>query len=276
MMPVILLLTDLLSLCLAAWLAITLRFAEAGAASQVYTAVFFSNIPLYLALHAAFFYAFKLYHRVWKYAGIKEMMCIAGANACGMLSYALLYRATGGLLAHSNAPLPNSLLLLAFFLNISLLAASRLFVRWSAYQVEKGDKENDTVYKIMNGVPVLGTRADIPRITEKENIREIIIAIPSMEIRELSELGEICSSAVPDVTVKILPSFFTSMDSAKVNYNDLRPLQIEDLLNRDPVRLDMETFGKYLQDKVVGLFYHGWTFDRRHNFANASRNSTTP
>ena len=105
--------------------------------------------------------------------------------------------------------------------------------------------------QIMNGVPVLGTRHDIEHIAYEKGVQEIIIAIPSMEIEDLNELAELCSNAGPNVTVKVLPSFFTTMDEASINYQNLRPLQIEDLLNRDPVKLDMVTFGKYLEGKTV-------------------------
>ena len=290
MMPLILFLTDMLSLFVSAWLAIFLRFAEGGTGYDTYISIFFMNLPIYLSCFAIFFYAFRLYNRVWKYAGIKEMFCIVGANVCGTLLYGGLRYAFGGLLASVAVPPPRSLLVMFMFLNIGFIAASRLFVRWAAYQVEKGDKENDTVFKralivgagdagniilrdlrqrdhrkvvgfidddpakqkqIMNGIPVLGNRNEIPQIVEDKNIKEIIIAIPSMEIEQLSQLAELCSAAGPDVSVKVLPSFFTTIDAVNVNYQSLRPLQIEDLLNRDPVKLDMSTFGKYLQDKVV-------------------------
>ena len=183
-----------------------------------------------------------------------------------------------------------ALMVMCCFFNMGLVAASRLFVRWASYRVEKADKENDTVDKrvlivgagdagniilrdlrqrdhryvigfidddpnkkgkIMNGIPVMGNRNDIHRLVYEKDIKEIIIAIPSLEIEKLSELANICSSAGEGVDVKVLPSFFTSMDEVNINYQNLRPLQIEDLLERDPIQLDMKTFGKYLQGKTV-------------------------
>lgn len=289
MLPVILFLTDMLALCLAAWLSIVLRFMDTGTPYEIYITAFVMNMPIYLACHAIFFYAFKLYSRIWKYAGIKEMLCIVGSNLCGMALYTLL-RTSFRTVLSGGVLMPRSLLVLCLFFNIAFIAASRLFVRWAEYQSEKRDKENDTVFKrvliigagdagniilrdlrqrdkravigfidddpakqkkIMNGIPVLGTRNDIQRIVKEKDIKEIIIAIPSLEIEKLSELADICSGAGRDVEVKVLPSFFTSMDEVQVNYQSLRPLQIEDLLNRDPIQLDMKTFGKYLTGKTV-------------------------
>ena len=288
MLPVILLLCDILSLCISIWLAIVLRFAETGANYQAYISRMVVAMPVYLFCHLIFFFAFKLYNRVWKYAGIKEMLSIVGANVCGM---ALFLLARVFVLPLGNTILlPKMLMLLVCFFNISLIAISRLFVRWAGYQVEKADKVNDREFKrvlivgagdagniilrdlrqrdfrkvvgfidddpakqkqILNGVPVLGTRKDIESVAYEKGVKEIIIAIPSLETRELNELAELCSNAGPNVSVKILPSFLTTLDAASINYQNLRPLQIEDLLNRDPVKLDMNTFGKYLTGKTV-------------------------
>ena len=289
MFPIILFLTDTVTLCISVWLAVVLRFAGSGTNYQGYISNALLMIPLYIACHLICFYLFKLYNRIWKYAGIKEMLSIVGANICGMLLHLgvrSLLVAAGG----TPMVLSRLLMLLICFFNIFFIAAIRLFVRWAAYQVEKADKENDTEFKrvlivgagdagniilrdlrqrdhrkvvgfidddpvkqkqIMNGVPVLGTRHDIEHIAYDKGVQEIIIAIPSMEIEDLNELAELCSNAGPNVTVKVLPSFFTTMDEASINYQNLRPLQIEDLLNRDPVKLDMVTFGKYLEGKTV-------------------------
>ena len=289
MFPIILFLTDTVTLCISVWLAVVLRFAGSGTNYQGYISNALLMIPLYIACHLICFYLFKLYHRIWKYAGIKEMLSIVGANICGMLLHLGLRSL---LVAAGGTPMVLSrlLMLLICFFNIFFIAGIRLFVRWAAYQVEKADKENDTEFKrvlivgagdagniilrdlrqrdhrkvvgfidddpvkqkqIMNGVPVLGTRHDIEHIAYEKGVQEIIIAIPSMEIEDLNELAELCSNAGPNVTVKVLPSFFTTMDEASINYQNLRPLQIEDLLNRDPVKLDMVTFGKYLEGKTV-------------------------
>ena len=289
MFPIILLLTDTITLCISVWLAVVLRFAGSGTNYQGYISNALLMIPLYIACHLICFNLFKLYRRIWKYAGIKEMLSIVGANICGMLLHLGLRSL---LVAAGGTPMVLSklLMLLICFFNIFFIAGIRLFVRWAAYQVEKADKENDTEFKrvlivgagdagniilrdlrqrdhrkvvgfidddpvkqkqIMNGVPVLGTRHDIEHIAYDKGVQEIIIAIPSMEIADLNELAELCSNAGPNVTVKVLPSFFTTMDEASINYQNLRPLQIEDLLNRDPVKLDMVTFGKYLEGKTV-------------------------
>ena len=289
MFPIILLLTDIVTLCISLWLAVVLRFFATNAIYQAYVSSTMLNLPIYIFCHLVFFCGFKLYNRIWKYAGIKEMLSIVGANILGMLFF-MGARVVFSSFTGSPLLVSKLLLVLVCFFNISFIAATRLFVRWAGYQVEKADKENDTEFKrvlivgagdagniilrdlrqrdhrkvvgfidddptkqhqIMNGVPVLGTRKDIEGVAYEKGVKEIIIAIPSLDITELNELAELCSNAGPNVSVKILPSFFTTMDAANINYQNLRPLQIEDLLNRDPVKLDMAAFGKYLEDNTV-------------------------
>ena len=289
MLPVILFLTDIALLCISIWIAVSVRFMGSVISVPSYISGLAMNMPFYIIFHIIFFYLFKLYNRIWKYAGIKEMLCIVGSNICGLVLFVAFRYLTGNSLG-SSLEVSRSVMIIACIFNIILISASRLFVRWAEYQVEKGDKENDTVdkrvlivgagdagniilrdlrqrdhryvigfidddpakrKKILNGIPVLGGREDINRIVKEKDISEIIIAIPSLETDKLSELAEICSSSGRDVDVKVLPSFFTSMDEVKVGYQSLRPLQIEDLLNRDPVKLDMKKFGKYLMGKTV-------------------------
>ena len=51
--------------------------------------------------------------------------------------------------------------------------------------------------------------------------------------------------------VQILPEFFTSLDAKDIKVKDLRPLSIEDLLNRDPVRMNLKEIGSYITGKTV-------------------------
>ena len=64
MLPIILLLCDILSLCISIWLAIVLRFAETGANYQAYVSRMVVAMPVYLFCHLIFFFAFKLYSMV--------------------------------------------------------------------------------------------------------------------------------------------------------------------------------------------------------------------
>lgn len=104
-------------------------------------------------------------------------------------------------------------------------------------------------YKNM-GVPVLGDRYAIPELVKEYQIDEIILAMPSASKRTLKEIIQIAHKT--PARVRILPYFAGVLNqeySAKMS--DLREIEIEDLLGREPVKLEMEGIEAYLKGKSV-------------------------
>lgn len=97
-------------------------------------------------------------------------------------------------------------------------------------------------------IPVLGRREDILRLIEEYRVDEVIIAMPSAPGRIIREIVEICKGT--GVVVKTLPGVYDLIDG-KVSISQLREVQVEDLLGRDPVQLDLDSIAAYLEDKVV-------------------------
>lgn len=102
--------------------------------------------------------------------------------------------------------------------------------------------------KIMNGIPVMGNRHDIPEIVKLEDINQIFIAIPSAERKDVSEIIDICKNTGCDV--KILPGIY-QMTNGDVSISKLRPVQIEDLLGREQIKVNMSEIASYVRDKTV-------------------------
>lgn len=100
----------------------------------------------------------------------------------------------------------------------------------------------------ISGVKIIGNRYDIPRIASKYKIDEIIIAMPSAGKKVINDIVEICHTT--NCRVRILPSYIDLIDG-NVSVKSLRDIDIEDLLGRDPVKLDNEAVSGYLKDKVV-------------------------
>jgi len=100
------------------------------------------------------------------------------------------------------------------------------------------------------GVPVLGDREDIPRLVEELNIDEIIIAIPSASRTAIRKIIEI--SRHTPARIKMLPYFSGVLEEdISVQLSDIREVDIEDLLGREPVELELEGIAAYLKDKSV-------------------------
>jgi FlaA1/EpsC-like NDP-sugar epimerase len=98
------------------------------------------------------------------------------------------------------------------------------------------------------GVKIEGGRGDISAVAAKFAVDEIIIAIPSASKREISDIVAIAAGT--NAKVQILPSMMDLIDG-KVSVSALRDLDIEDLLGRDPVDLDLEGISGYLKDRVI-------------------------
>lgn len=287
LLPCILLLTDIVIMFGSSWLAVLIRFAMNEPQYPYYMAAIMANLPLFIIIHLLFFYQFKLYHRAWRYAGTRELIAIALANLCGIVVSYLVINNVFQLPYFANRSMSRGIFVSCFVFDVLFIGASRMFVRWAATNSEKkevrkgktlrvlivgaGDAGNiilrdirqrdhrkvvgfvdddDTKWgQIMNGVKVYGGRQDIRSLVKSLRVDEIIIAIPSLEAVAMSDLAEICASS--GVPVQILPEFFTSLDAKDIKVKDLRPLSIEDLLNRDPVRMNLKEIGSYITGKTV-------------------------
>jgi len=98
------------------------------------------------------------------------------------------------------------------------------------------------------GVKVLGSRKDIPTIVKEKAIEIILIAIPTIEDEEKKQIIEICK--VTNCRIEIIPGMYEIMDG-KISLNQIRKVDIEDLLGRKAVVLDMEGIAGYITGKVI-------------------------
>jgi FlaA1/EpsC-like NDP-sugar epimerase len=100
----------------------------------------------------------------------------------------------------------------------------------------------------IHGVPVLGSRHDIPRIVENYKIGEIIIAMPTAPGKVIREFVSLCEQT--GVQPKIIPGISELLNGA-VTVNQLRNVQIEDLLRREPVQTDVAAVTQLIQGKRI-------------------------
>ncbi len=114
------------------------------------------------------------------------------------------------------------------------------------------DDSEEKVGNRINGVKVLGTRKDIVKVCEKYSVTNIIIAIPSLMTSELQKLVTLCSET--NCKVQVLPSYDEILKDSinKTNVmNAVRDVNIEDLLERDSIKLDNKQLSEILTGKTV-------------------------
>lgn len=102
----------------------------------------------------------------------------------------------------------------------------------------------------LHGLPVWGPIASLPHLAKRCNAMSIIIAMPSAVGNAMRAVVEACEKT--GLSFKTLPSI-SSLINGHVTVNDLREVNYEDLLGRPPVRLELDTIGKYLAGRTVAV-----------------------
>ena len=102
--------------------------------------------------------------------------------------------------------------------------------------------------KYLRGVPIVGDRNTIPDNVQKYNVSEIIIALPSAKKSQMKGILEICRDT--GCKMRILPGVY-QLINGDVNVSKLREVDIEDLLGREPVEVNIDEILGYVENKTV-------------------------
>lgn len=238
----------------------------------------------FAASYLVSFYFFGLYRRLWQYASTGELLAILQGVTLGtVVNVALAYFFMEG----STFPLPRTVFPLAWMLNVLFIGGSRL--SWRLLRdyglnggaskggrpvliVGAGDAGAVVVRELKNnsearltpvgfvdddaakqrqrllGVPVLGTRNDIPRLVDDYAVQDIIIAMPSVPGRVIREIVEVCQGT--PARLQIVPGMYELIDG-RVSISQIREVKVEDILGREPVKVDLESIAGYLEGRVV-------------------------
>lgn len=282
LLPMFLASLDIISVILAAFISIYLRF-DSDKIPANYLSLLISYMPLTVVIYLISFYLFKLYGRIWRYASATELIAIVMANIAASTAWYFISLYIG-------AVLPRSLYVFTGLLLIFFIGGSRLSLRFYSYVMNKPkyrqiqrkknkvliigagdagamllreieryhianrqvvgfiDDDKNKTGKILLGVKVLGTRNELVKIASEKGIDEIIIAMPSVKGKEIKAIISICKETNCKLT--ILPGLYEIIEG-KVSISQLRPVDIEDLLGRDPVKLDTTAVKEYLAGKIV-------------------------
>lgn len=110
------------------------------------------------------------------------------------------------------------------------------------------DDDNDKRGLKIRGVPVMGTRSSIPEIISKLDINKVIIAMPTAPGSDIRDIVSICRKT--GVQTKTIPGIFEILDES-VRIDNIREVQIEDLLRREPVQINFKSVADFLKGKKV-------------------------
>ncbi len=241
-------------------------------------------IPVNIVITVLIFHFFRLYSSLWAFAGETELQnlvlaCVlSGVAAIPVLQ---VFRFSG------SQAVPKSYYFLYVFFLISFVFASRFsyrFLRSLKHRNENrtnstqvmivgaGEAGNIIIKEILGshystmvirciidddkekwghyiqGIKVVGGRDKIPEYADSLHIDEIILAIPSASTKVRREILEICNTT--GCKMRTLPGMY-QLINGDVSVSRLRDVEVEDLLGREPVQIDIDSIIGYVQDKVV-------------------------
>lgn len=253
------------------------NFLLLPAGTIVPTVLFVSAITL-LVGHHAFAHVYKLYKRVWQYASISELTSIFKAVTLSIILTAVVQLVVIQDIYYRT-------LTITWMMHILFIGGSRF--SWRMYRnwyfkprqdrkrtliigageagilVARELKNNtdselepiayvddDTTkhrLEIMD-IPVLGNTKEITNFVHDNEIEHIIIAIPSLNRTELNHIFQECAKT--KVKTQILPRMEDLM-LGNIEVNQFRDVEVEDLLGREQVDLDINGIAEYITDKTV-------------------------
>ena len=274
---------DLALLPAVAVMSFALRLDAAGMLN--WTSAILVWIVLSVPIKVLVFYWFGLYRQFWRYASVDELVLIALATAMGEIVAAALLFAIIVPLSGLDA-FPRSIPFIDGLLTLLVVGGPRFAVRLAEQRRERlrrrarwepekpvlvmgagsagamivkemkanpqlglepvgflDDDRGKHGFRI-SGVPVLGSRKEIPDLVEQHGIAEVIIAMPTAPGVAIREILTICSEV--GIPARTIPGLYDIL-SGQVSVSQLRNVDIEDLLRRDPVQTDVTAVGEMLR-----------------------------
>ncbi len=278
---IVLVILDIMTVCIASiaplWIRFELNYRDIP---QVYLNSAWDFMIFNVVMTLAVFYVFKLYHSLWAFAGTAEVQNILAA--C-ILSAILDFLG----MKFMQYPIPRSYYFVYALVLTGITTATRFSYRIMRSMRHKaqnrkngtrvmiigaGDAGNTVIKEITNstystmtikciidddehkwgrfiqGIKIVGGRDRIVEYAALYGIDEIFIAIPSADRKTMKALVEICKET--SCKLRTLPGIY-QLVNGEVNVSKLRNVDVEDLLGRDPIKVDMESILNYVKGQTI-------------------------
>lgn len=277
----ILMVYDFMTICFSYLLALLVRFDfKFSSIESQYLQGCYKSVVFYAIFCVILFWFLKLYKSIWRFASYSELLRVILATVISGILYPIVMLAT-----HNKMPASYYLIgiVIQFCLTLGvrfsyrfiLLLRSRTSKKQSetnvmligagsagqmifrdiinAHEINEkvacfiDDNPNKWGRYIDNAV-VYGGRDSIMEAVHKFDIKKIYVAIPSAKPQDKRDILRVCNET--DCEIMNLPGMY-QLYTGDVSVSKMKPVQIEDLLGRDPIRPDMREVFDYVKDKVV-------------------------
>ena len=244
---------------------------------------YLSAIGPWCVITVVVFLVFKLYSSIWAFVSTSEVFRIIGAYVVLAVAGVAIFHFDGFLM-------PRSSMVMGFMISFIYTVAIRFSYRlWRTAQrkishmthingvknvmlIGAGDAGRALALEFTNsdyvkdhlacviddnpvklnkrlcGAPIVGNRYDIPDMVKQYRIDKIIFAIPSASAKVRKEILDVCTTT--GCEVQLLPGIF-QMVNGEVSVSKLRKVDPQDLLGRDPIRVNLEEIFDYIHGKTV-------------------------
>lgn len=274
---------DACAIALSVMLAFIIRFD--GHIEPDYLSQFTLVAPVWILMQLAFNWIFGVYRRLWRYTGLTEIVELA--CAVGVTSLIVLTARVAGVLVISHHHLSLGIIFIHSGLTFLCLCAPRVYRRLATEHQQRRhwrqparrrallvgagdagqmvlkemehrnmgvdvvgliDDDPDKYKKRIGHLTVFGGTNALPNLIENLSVDQVIIAMPSAPASEIRRIVEICRNG--EVETRILPGLY-DLIGGKVSVSQLREVSLEDLLGREPVKLDSEAIADYITGRSV-------------------------
>lgn len=276
---------DGLLVAIAYFLAFQLRFLDEGwVIPDRFLDLFLASVGFVVVGKIAIFYAFGLYQKWWRFVGGRDYIRVAQAVVVASLVLVVAF----AVIKPFVAPLPRTVGVFDFLLTLMLIAGVRLSTRLLKERPERGSRiprgrellvvgagqggqmvvrelklnpnlgetaigfvdDNPGMRGMrIEGISVLGTTDEIESILDEAEPDGVVIAIPSAPGALRGKVVAACRER--QIPVRTLPTVFELLRGGVQISKQLREVKVEDVLGRDPVVVELERVGAYLEDQVV-------------------------
>ena len=244
---------------------------------------YLSAIGPWCCITIAVFMIFRLYSSIWAFVSTSEVFRIAGAYIVLAVVGVWIFHFDGVIMPRSSMVMG---FLLSFVCTVCIRFSYRLWLtalrkishaahasglknvmligagdagRALALEFTNSDYVRDHLACVIDdnpvkqgkrlcGAPIVGNRNDIPKAAKRYRISKIIFAIPSCSAQTRKEILDICSTT--GCEVQMLPGIF-QMVNGDVSVSQLRKVDPQDLLGRDPIKVNLDEIMDYISGKVV-------------------------
>ncbi len=276
---------DIISVIMASYLALLMRYSfDVSQIPDHFLVPITRFLPVNILITLTVLYIFRMYSSLWAFAGETELQNLVVSSVVSSLIQAAgiqFFRVPG------MQAVPSSYYFLYVFLLISFIFVSRFSYRFfrsmkhkqqnkknsiSVMVIGAGEAANLIIKEIVNsnfstmvirciidddkgkwgrfiqGIKVVGGRDKIIECADIYDIDEIIVAMPSITRQEMSSILDICKET--SCKLRSLPGMY-QLVNGEVSISKLRDVEVEDLLGRDPIEVDLDSILGYVKGKKV-------------------------